>query len=1334
MMMLVFMLSQTTTANDVNKSSEAKALLAWWPYANASHHCNWQGIDCNKAGGVIGIELYGHYLGHRLESLNLSSFPNLVSLSIDRCGLEGCIPKHIGLLSNLTLLSLRNNRLTDLSTNELNAPIPKEIGNLQNLKTLDLGDNNFEGPIPSTFGNFSQLRFLNLGKNSISGQIPLDIATLASLNYLDLNHNSLVGPVHGNLSRLDHLDVSINQLSSNLHFREPCNLKYLDLSMNHMTGAYRNFLNCRDLHYLDLTGNNFIGKELDKSDFSSLEFLQQSQSLNSNPNENTSGPPIQDTEIGLSNIVLIIFLPIIFGLYFLGLYMCYKSYNTTEKKIQPKTKKHGNVCSILNYDGTIAYEDFITATEDFDLKYCIGTGGYGSVYEAKLPDGKTFALKKLHRFEAKQPTFEQSFKNEIQVLTNLRHKNIVKLYGFCLHNNCKFLVYEYMERGSLFCALSNDELAVEVDWMKRVNIIKDVAHALAYMHHDCNPPIVHRDISSNNILLNSEMEGFVADFGAARLVDPDSSNHTAIVGTMGYIAPELAYNMIVNEKCDVYSFGVVALETIRGKHPGDLLSSLTYSTSHATRLENILDKRLPYPTMLIEKELMRVYNVARACILTDPKNRPTMKKVSQELSCQGQHLGYLPALESYETTANDFNKSIDAKALLATNWWPSYVNASDDHCTWDAIDCNEAGSVISISFYNYNLEYLGDLGSLDFASVPNLEWFSIENCKLEGSIPEQIGFLSNLTYVSLHGNSLTGKLPVSFANLTCLEHLDLSKNQLTGPIPPSFGSMVNLKVLDLSTNQLNSSIPNKIRNLQKLQTLNLGHNNFNGPIPSKFGNLSQLKFLNLSMNSISGHIPLDMASLMNLEHIDLNHNSVTGPIPGNLSRLSYVDFSSNQLSGNLSFQNPCNLHHLDLSTNLMTGDITSLIVCNYLKYVDLSSNNLVGEIPGLNFSLLMHLNLSHNHLTGIVPPNLSGQHGEIDLSSNELIEKSNGTHRKKHVIYFEIFLKFLFAFSCFVLGYVLAYLSYCIRKATTKNIQLETIKHGNVCSILNYDGTIAYQDFINATEDFDIKYCIGTGGYGSVYEAKLPDGKTFALKKLHCFEAKQPAFDQSFKNEIQVLTNLRHKNIVKLYGFCLHNKCNFLVYEYMERGSLFCALSIRELAVEMDWMKRVNIIKDVAHALAYMHHDCSPPIVHRDISSNNILLNSKMEGFVADFGAARLVDPDSSNHTAIVGTMGYIAPELAYNMIVNEKCDVYSFGVVALETIQGKHPGDLLSSLNYSTSHATRLENILDKRLPYPTMLIEKEMMRVYNVARACILTDPKCRPTMKKVSLELSY
>ncbi|KAM7465228.1 hypothetical protein LguiB_012790 [Lonicera macranthoides] len=151
------------------------------------------------------------------------------------------------------------------------------------------------------------------------------------------------------------------------------------------------------------------------------------------------------------------------------------------------------------------------------------------------------------------------------------------------------------------------------------------------MHHDCTPPIAHRDISSNNILLNSESDAFVADFGAARLLSPDSSNQTVIAGTRGYIAPELAYTMVVTEKCDVYSFGVVALEIIMGRHPGDLLSTLTSSSIENPTVNDVLDPRLSR-TMdrLVEWDIVMVMRLAFSCLSYNPKSRPSMQSVSQE--------------------------------------------------------------------------------------------------------------------------------------------------------------------------------------------------------------------------------------------------------------------------------------------------------------------------------------------------------------------------------------------------------------------------------------------------------------------------------------------------------------------------------------------------------------------------------------------------------------------------------------------------------------------------------------------------------------------------------
>ncbi|KAI4313231.1 hypothetical protein L6164_026224 [Bauhinia variegata] len=219
------------------------------------------------------------------------------------------------------------------------------------------------------------------------------------------------------------------------------------------------------------------------------------------------------------------------------------------------------------------------------------------------------------------------------MLTKVRHRNIVKLHGFCLHNRCMFLIYEYIERGSLFCALNNDVEVQQLNWGKRVNIIKGIAHALAYMHHDCSPAIIHRDITSNNILLNSEMEAIVSDFGTARFLDPNSSNQTLSLGTYGYIAPELAYTLNVTEKCDVYSFGVVALETIMGRHPGEIISMLSRPSSLNIRLKDVIDQRLHLPLFQKEtQDVILVTTLALACLQCTPKSRPSMQQVAQQLS------------------------------------------------------------------------------------------------------------------------------------------------------------------------------------------------------------------------------------------------------------------------------------------------------------------------------------------------------------------------------------------------------------------------------------------------------------------------------------------------------------------------------------------------------------------------------------------------------------------------------------------------------------------------------------------------------------------------------
>ncbi|KAB2011421.1 hypothetical protein ES319_D09G019100v1 [Gossypium barbadense] len=756
-----------------------------------------------------------------------------------------------------------------------------------------------------------------------------------------------------------------------------------------------------------------------------------------------------------------------------------------------------------------------------------------------------------------------------------------------------------------------------------------------------------------------------------------------------------------------------------------------------------------------------------------------------------QAINFLISIARTVTVADSSPLASEAIAMVESGWWSNYSNNASERCQWPGISCNTAGSIIQINlsyeFGKLNFSSFPNLVLLDLSDrqlggkIPHhignlsaLKHLDLSNCGLSGELPPPLGNLTqldlNLSRTSLSGNSppflglltnlrhllLDGyqfddgnnTIPQNLWNLRGLETLSLIRCGIVGPIPSALGQLLNLKYLILWGNKINGTIPSEVGflsnltyfdvydnrlvgsipfslyQLTNLETLYLDNNQLEGSIPQNIEKLMNIKVLSITNNSFTGHIPLVLCRLTKLESIYLHKNQISGSIPSCLGKLFNLRYFGSIPSciGNFS-----NLYNLELDSNLLKGPIPEEIGRLFcLSNLNLSFNQLSGSVPILSATKLRIIDAGNN-CNKISPDPFEGNSRLSPyMCPSPVTNKANSS---TILYYIKIFLPIAIFFAFSILGYFL----FSRFKPKNNRVGVQPTKNGDLCSIWNYDGKIAYEDIVAATEDFDFRYCIGVGGYGSVYRAQLPCGKVVALKKLHRLEAENPAFDKSFRNEIKFLTEIRHRSIVKLHGFCLHRRSMFLIYEYMEKGSLFCNLRDKVEAVEMDWTKRVEIIKGIAHALSYLHYDCSPPIVHRDISSNNVLLNSSFEAFVADFGTAKMLDLESSNQTIIVGTCGYVAPELAYTLTVNEKCDVYSFGVVALETLMGKHPEELLSWLSPPTSLMNmRLIDVLDNRLPLPTsQLVAQNLVRIATLAFACLNPQPKSRPTMKEVFLQ---
>ncbi|MFQ6669657.1 hypothetical protein Gotur_034820 [Gossypium turneri] len=281
-------------------------------------------------------------------------------------------------------------------------------------------------------------------------------------------------------------------------------------------------------------------------------------------------------------------------------------------------------------------EELEKATNNYHESRILGQGGQGTVYKGILADNRIVAIKKS---TIGDPSQVEQFINEIMVLYQINHRNVVKLLGCCLETQVPLLVYEYITNGTLFHHLHDDDAAFDLPWETRLRIATETAEALSYLHSAVSIPIIHRDIKLANILLDNNYNAKVSDFGASRLIPSDEAQITTIVqGTFGYLDPEYMHTSLLTEKSDVYSFGVVLMELLTGQkvvcfkrsEEKRVLAMYFISLMKEDNLLDILD-----PRVLTDKnveQLKEVAALASRCVRMKGEERPTMKEVAHELA------------------------------------------------------------------------------------------------------------------------------------------------------------------------------------------------------------------------------------------------------------------------------------------------------------------------------------------------------------------------------------------------------------------------------------------------------------------------------------------------------------------------------------------------------------------------------------------------------------------------------------------------------------------------------------------------------------------------------
>ncbi|XP_031500185.1 protein NSP-INTERACTING KINASE 3 isoform X2 [Nymphaea colorata] len=500
-----------------------------------------------------------------------------------------------------------------LPSQGLSGKLSPGIGNLTNLQSVLLQNNAISGPIPADIGKLQKLQTLDLSGNQFTGSIPDSLGELKSLNYLRLNNNSLSGHCPESLSNIKGLTL-------------------VDLSYNNLSGSLPNI----SARTFNVVGNPLICGS-DSHNCSTVS--QDPVSFPPDPSQAVSeagGSRKHKVAVAFGASVGSIFLIVIVA----GLLLWWRHRHNQQIFFDVNEQYDPEFC--LGHLKRFSFRELRIATGDFSSKNILGRGGFGIVYKGCLQDGTLVAVKRLK--DANAVGGEVQFQTEVEMISLAIHRNLLRLCGFCSTANERVLVYPYMPNGSVASRLKdNIHGKPALDWPTRKRIALGTARGLVYLHEQCDPKIIHRDVKAANILLDEDFEAVVGDFGLAKLLDhQDSHVTTAVRGTVGHIAPEYLSTGQSSEKTDVFGFGILLLELITGQKALDfgrvasqkgVMLDWVKKLHQENKLNQMVDKDLKNNFDRVELE--EIVQVALLCTQYHPANRPKMSEVLRMLEGDG---------------------------------------------------------------------------------------------------------------------------------------------------------------------------------------------------------------------------------------------------------------------------------------------------------------------------------------------------------------------------------------------------------------------------------------------------------------------------------------------------------------------------------------------------------------------------------------------------------------------------------------------------------------------------------------------------------------------------